>query len=86
MVIEAMRRVLEISEFSEEGCAKGLIHLGEYEAFEYDTRLESTKQSRSHHKHSNAADAFRQLAQEYHYYTAYRARKKKGRGRSWKTV
>ena len=71
--IEATRQVLENSEFSEIGCEEGIKHLGEYEAFQYDDNLEATKQTRSHHKHSNAADAARQIAQEWVSEIAYQS-------------
>lgn len=84
--IDATRRVLEISQFSEEGCREGLIHLEEYEAFEYDEVKESARDTPSRHKHSNAADAIRQLSQEWETTVAYRRRKHKQKERRWRVL
>lgn len=71
--IEATRRVLDNSEFSEMGCEEGITHMQEYEAFQFDENLEARKQTRSHHKHSNAPDALRQIAQEWETEIAYQS-------------
>ena len=61
--IEATRRMLVMSQFAETACAQGIRHLEEYEPFPYDPKLQTMRSTPSRHKHSDAADAIRQLAQ-----------------------
>ncbi len=81
--IEATRQILEVSEFSEEGCVEGLVGLENYE-FAYNEKNETFMDYPRHNQASNPADAFRQLAQEWSPELAYRSRKKRRGG--WRTA
>jgi hypothetical protein len=81
--IEAARQVLEVSEFSEEGCHEGIVGLENYMR-EYDEKTESFKDNPRHDQASNAADAFRQICQEWSPQLAYRSSRKKPR--NWRTA
>jgi hypothetical protein len=50
--------------FDEKGCAKGLVHLGNYKK-EWNTRLGCWSDHPRHDEASNGADAFRQYGQDY---------------------
>ena len=81
--IEAVRKIIPVSQFSEEGCSQGIIHLENYQR-EFDDRTESFKDMPRHDRASNGADAFRQLCQDWQPAITYR--KRKIRKQNWRTI
>lgn len=82
--IEAVRRILPASQFSEQGCSLGIAHLENYRR-DWDERLESFKDTPAKTPAIHGADAFRQLAQEWFPDEAYSGRKTP-RKRNWRSA
>ena len=79
--IEAVRQIIPVSEFSEEGCSEGILSLENYQR-EMDEKTESFKDTPRHDQASNGADAFRQLCQAWEPEVTYR--RHKPRERNWR--
>ena len=80
--IEAARRLIPVSRFSEAGAGQGIIRLENYRR-DYDERTQSPKDTPAKTLDRHGADAYRQLAQEWFPEVTYRKRK---RQRNWRAA
>ena len=81
--IAVTKQILSTSVFSERGCADGITFLENYR-FDWDERVGAYKDQPAKGPPSDAADAMRQLAQEWFPEETYKRRKK--RNRNWRTA